>query len=146
MARYWLAPVISRTPFTLGAERISYEDGEAAAELRRMLPGDLSRLLVPFKSRMLAGETDSGVCGAVREPFDLSAPGDIVFDGIRLRLSACGQAMLSRLPDPGETPLTIAALEDALEAEARTDAARLAGSLRRFAERGWAVILLKEEP
>lgn len=98
MARYWLAPVSNREPFTIGAERFVCAPDQQLELFLQALGSATPRLLLPFKAQLLLADEEEGVCGADVAAFSLSAPGDIRFDGERLRLSDCAVAWLARLP------------------------------------------------
>lgn len=146
VTRFWLTPVSTLRPPTLGGERIRCEPGEAWSALLQLVERTRPRLLVPFKARLLAGEDGDGTCGGAPAPFDLTVSGDIVFDGDRLRLSDCGRAMLDKLPDLRACGMAADAIAASLSPDVPSETASWIGSMRRWFETGWHVILLKEEP
>lgn len=149
MPRYWLAPITSREPFTLGDERIVCVPESSWDVFRQRLARNRPPLLFPFKAHLLVADDSRLACGADEIPFALSSPGELVFDGERLALSECGRAMLDKLP----AAAALAAWLDADETEGEGAATSSgAGSalewlvaMRLWLERGWGVILLKEE-
>lgn len=147
---YWLAPVTQSSPLTLGAERFVCEPERELAEFRQALDRGRPKLLVSFKTHLLAADQQEGqentTCGTDVVPFELSTPGDIVFDGEQLRLSDCGAAMMDKLADlqtAGEWPKAI----DAMLAASTLSAVGRSWieTMRGWLARGWLVILLKEE-
>ncbi|RKN86926.1 hypothetical protein [Paenibacillus ginsengarvi] len=146
MPRYWLTPIVSGTPVTLGGERILCSSELAVAELQRLLKLAGGRL-VPFKAHLLAaGDEAEATCGTDRLPFDLATPVDIVFDGERLSLSHCGQTMLDKLSGLRNADEAFAAAETYAASGTHPEAASWIAAIRRWCSAGWNVILLREEP
>lgn len=97
----WLTPVRqTEHGWVLHEERIAYKESELApvlTALREVHP----RLLPLVKAAILpdepeAEEEEALICGTVAD-FDLSVPGHIIFDGMRWRLSHCGESFFRML-------------------------------------------------
>jgi hypothetical protein len=148
MARYWLAPVTSRNPFTLGGERFICAPEQELSDFLRAAGRIRPPLLLPFKAHLLPADEEDGVCGADEDSFSLSSPGDIVFDGEPLRLSGCAEALLDKLSgSQEEADARLEAIEAELASGSSPEAALFwLDAVRRWLGRGWSVILLKEEP
>lgn len=146
MARFWLVPVPTWTPFTLGGERFICSPDEELAVFRQALSRLRPQLLLPFKAHLLLEDEDTDACGTDHVPFSLTARGDIVFDGNMLRLSGCASAMLDMLPSPEEAGRLLDAIEASF-AHPMPDSVRTwLGVMRRWYGQGFGVIMLKEEP
>ncbi|GAA3403879.1 hypothetical protein ACFFNY_02900 [Paenibacillus hodogayensis] len=151
MFRYWLAPITRNEPIVLGGERLLCAPEEPWAEFRNQLESSRPRLLFPFKAHLLAGEEEAEACGRDPAPFELSTPGDVVFDGKPLHLSGCGRAVLDKLPSAEALAAWLA--ENGMQAlsglsvpgGAEDAPCLLDDALARWAANGLRVILLKEE-
>ena len=146
MARFWLVPISSRNPFTLGGERFICSPDEELAEFRQALSRFRPQLLLPFKAHLLLADGDTEACGTDHVPFSLTARGDIVFDGNDLHLSGCALAMLDKLPDPEEAGKRLDAIEALFTADLPENVRSWFGIIRQWFEQGRSVIMLKEEP
>lgn len=148
MARYWLAPVTNRNPFTLGDERFICAPEQELADFMQAALRVRPTLLLPFKAHLLLADEADGVCGAEEGGFSLSSPGDIVFDGDPLRLSGCAEALLDKQSGSQEqADAWLEAIEAALASGGLPEAVRSwLDAIRQWHGRGWSVTLLKEEP
>ncbi|TMV46699.1 hypothetical protein FE783_25680 [Paenibacillus mesophilus] len=146
MSRFWLVPISTSDPFTLGGERFICSPDEELAEFRQALSRFRPQLLLPFKAHLLPGEEDTDACGTEHVPFSLAAPGDIVFDGKALHLSDCASAMLDRLPAPEEAGRRLDEIEASFATDLPENVRTWLGTMRRWYGQGLRVIMLKEEP
>jgi hypothetical protein len=148
VARYWLAPVTNRNPFTLGGERFICAPEQDLSDFLQAAVRVRPPLLLPFKAHLLPADEEDGVCGVDEGLFSLSSPGDIVFDGDPLRLSGCAEALLDKQSGSQEqADEWLEAIEAALASGRAPKAARSwLDAIRQWLGRGWSVTLLKEEP
>lgn len=144
MTRYWLVPVTSLSPLTLGEDRIRCDNEDQLSELRASLARIHPKLMLTFKAHLLVADDESEACGSAEESFDLASPGCVVFDDAPLRLSECGAALLGKLPAPALVREWLENMEcDSGGATVVFD--RWTRLLKRWTEQGWQVILLREE-
>jgi hypothetical protein len=104
---FWLAPIVTRNPFTIGSERIHCA-GERFQQFReRVQQLSSPRFLLMFKSELLLSDElsddDLVACGNM----EISLPSfadchPIVFDHSPFVLSHCAEAFIDRLPTPKE--------------------------------------------
>ena len=96
---YWLSPIPSTEPFTIGQERFLLDE-KMALHLRDVFV-KLKPFFLPFlKTHILPEGDDELVCGV--DYFSLEGNGPIVFNGTPLQLSKCGGAFLQKLPSMKE--------------------------------------------
>lgn len=146
MSAYWLTPIVSREPLTLGAERLRLAPEASVAAFRAGLHEFHPRALMLFKAAILPADESYEACGTDALPFQLEADGDIVFDGSRLVLSHCGEALLDRLLGAGETRQALAAALSGGEfLKAAPEAPLWCERMSDWLDRGCEVVLLKEE-
>jgi hypothetical protein len=138
---YWLTPIVSMDPVTLGADRMhcpaSAEFENFRGKLQRVHP----RLLPLFKAHLLLTDDSAEACGTEELAFSLEDPGDIVFDEKVFKLSHCAEAYLDRLLTAKEA----LHLLQKCEFNRNEREAVWAGLLLRWLEEGSRIVLLKEE-
>ncbi|MFC5450213.1 hypothetical protein [Paenibacillus aestuarii] len=139
MTKYWLTPIVNRSPLLVGRERIVCEPLAELEKLREIANGLHPRLLPMFKASMLLSD-DPDVCGAEADELELASEDDIVFDGTVLHLSHCAEAFLDRLLTIRETQGLVYQL--AANSERLQSWKQLWLS---WLDAGWAVILLRED-
>jgi hypothetical protein len=102
LPRYWLTPIISRTPLKLGAERISCDPLTELEGFRSKLHIVHPRLLPMFKAGLLLSDEEEA-CGTDSGDLDWSTGDNIVFDSNPYTLSHCAEAFLDRLLSADES-------------------------------------------
>ncbi|MBN6185970.1 hypothetical protein JQN58_03080 [Aneurinibacillus sp. BA2021] len=134
----WITPVrMTEAGWVLGAAREAYTEAElqpALSLLRAVHP----RLLPLVKASILPDEPEEeagGSCGTAAD-FDLSVPGDIVFDGRAWRLSHCGESFFQSLLPQEEVKALLAAVP--------TEEARAIPMLAGWIDSGLRAVIIKE--
>ncbi|MEW9701648.1 hypothetical protein [Paenibacillus sp. SI8] len=142
MTRYWLTPIINKSPLCFGASRICCEPSLELNKLRDAAHQLHPRLLPMFKSSLLLSD-DEEQCGSELVQLELGTPMDIVFDGEPLHLSHCASAFLDRMLDTFEACGLVASLDNSgNQSELHQLWMR---SWLNWLEAGWDVILLRED-
>jgi hypothetical protein len=134
----WLTPVReTENGWLLGKERVVYPEPQLAP-LLHALRDVHPRLLPLVKAAVLPDEPtadETTACGTAAD-FDLSVPGDIVFDGRRWLLSHCGKSFFSILLPVNE------ALSLFMTASHISD--EIIGQITGWLKQGMYVVIIKE--
>ncbi|OCT17125.1 hypothetical protein A8709_24380 [Paenibacillus pectinilyticus] len=143
MTRYWLTPIVSYSPLTLGAARMDIPAASDFEAFRQMAAHQHPRLLPMFKASLLLSD-DEDVCGSELVELDLTLEEDLVFNGEPLHLSHCAEAFLDRLLTNQEAGLLLSVMEE--------EAGSLEGppkgwlkQWREWLEAGYDIVLLRED-
>jgi len=139
MTRYWLTPIVKRTPLQLGGGRIVCEPLAELEKLREEAHGLYPRLLPMFKASMLLSDEEDA-CGSEEVELELASEEDIVFDGSVFQVSHCAEAFLDRMLTNREARAWVDQL--AANSERLQDWKQM---WLRWLDAGWDVILLRED-
>ncbi|MBP1992821.1 hypothetical protein [Paenibacillus eucommiae] len=142
MPRYWLTPVLGRSPLRLGAERILGQPLGEFEAFRQMMHGLHPRLLPLFKADLLLSD-DEELCGSNMDvQLDLSEAGELIFNGEPLHLSHCGEAFLDRLLRNEEAAALLLLDKGDLWTDAQLGWKHICIE---WLQRGWSIIILRED-
>ncbi len=137
---YWLSPVPSTEPFTIGSERFKLEEKTALALRDAFVK--LQPFFLPFlKTHILPEGDDELVCGV--DYFSLEGNGPIIFDGNPLQLSKCGGAFLQKLPTIKEVKLLQETYQEQLP-HLVEQFPSLMPIIKKWWDQGWVVVIFKE--
>lgn len=147
MAHFWLTPVISREPLTLGAERMKCIPVTELALFRQVMDTVHPWLLPLFKANLLLSDGIEDSCGAEGEELNLflADARDIVFDTNPYVLSHCAGNFLERLLRIEQTKQGLREVE-AINQELWTDSQQLwLEQMHIWLASGKEVIIIREE-
>ena len=137
---YWLSPVPSTDPFTIGQERFLLDE-KTALHLRNAFV-KLQPFFLPFLKTHILPEGDNElVCGV--DYFSLEGDGPIVFDGNPLQLSKCGGAFLQKLPTIKEINQKRLAFKEQLK-QFEIEFSPLMPIIEEWWDKEWIVVIFKE--
>ncbi len=144
-AVFWLAPILTRSPFTIGKQRI-----QCASEPFARFREQLQRLATPrhllmFKAELLLSD-DADFCGTTDAALpSLTIADDIIFDGKELVLSHCAEAFLDRLPDAREWQTFLTSHSQQTELVWTIEERQWLDTLARWSEQQYEIVVLREE-
>ncbi|NEW05244.1 hypothetical protein GK047_04315 [Paenibacillus sp. SYP-B3998] len=144
MIRYWLTPIVNKSPLKFGKARVNCEPLLELESLRNLSHQLHPRLLPMFKASLLLSD-DEDVCGSTYTELNLSDANEVVFDGHPYHLSHCAEAFLERVLRPAEA-LGFVSSMDLNVLEGVSGQSKYWRRLWiEWLESGWEVILLRED-
>jgi hypothetical protein len=144
MNRYWLTPIVNKSPLRFGAARICCEPIRELDVFRESAQKLHPRLLPLFKASLLLSD-DEEHCGSELDDLALSDKKEIVFDGNPYHLSHCAEAFLDRLLSLQEAKGLVSSLDvSGLEGQSEIHQHWKKQWLL-WLESSWDVILLRED-